>query len=512
MEPIRLLHMEPTLEMLAEAMAYTQVPARISGRTDGTRFRGVRLYSPGAEGEEGVLFVVRAEEAMDYCAPWPCACPTPVKRCACLVCPGVDAAALLDRLSGLFQRWQAWERRLDELVYRNVGLAELCDAGTALLENPVCVHDDWFVMIARSRELAEVLPPEYIMSSTREFIPRIIIEDFKNDAEYLETYAHRSAQLWDSTPGQPPCLYVNLWDGEVYRGRLLAVKYRRDFQLMDYRAAEVLAQRVMSLLDRKRLGVDRPHRSMDDIIYDLLHGMRSEAEEVNRMLEALGWGREDRMLCVRLASQRPEDNAVLEHALHSELFQAFPSGYIMFTERQQCVLLNLTRYPMKKSMVSHALAPLCRDYCLYAGISSPVKGIAEWTIAFNQAEIALNQAFRLRSERWIIAFSECALDLLLGSVQPPLLPRHLVAPELVTLMEYDAEKGTQYFDTLKAYIIEERDIPRTSEKLIIHRTTLLYRLKKIETIAPVRLDNPATRLYLLLSLRILEREGMGMPV
>ena len=48
-------------------------------------------------------------------------------------------------------------------------------------------------------------------------------------------------------------------------------------------------------------------------------------------------------------------------------------------------------------------------------------------------------------------FAQEALDMALGSLQPPLLPRHLVAPELRALMEYDAQKGTQYFDTLRVY-------------------------------------------------------------
>ena len=107
--------------------------------------------------------------------------------------------------------------------------------------------------------------------------------------------------------------------------------------------AEVLAQRAMALLGMKRLGVDRPHRSMDDIVYDLLLDRQPEPGEIVQLMQSLGWSRDDRMLCVQLRSQQTDDNALMAHALHSDLFRVFPEAYIMFAERRQCVVLNLTR-------------------------------------------------------------------------------------------------------------------------------------------------------------------------
>ena len=88
----------------------------------------------------------------------------------------------------------------------------------------------------------------------------------------------------------------------------------------------------------------------------------------------------------------------------------------------------------------------------------------------------------------------------------PLTPGSLVAPELTALMDHDKDNDTPYFETLREYLLRERDIPRTAEALIIHRTTLLYRLKKIRGILHTDLEDPWQRLYLILSLWILEKE------
>ena len=98
------------------------------------------------------------------------------------------------------------------------------------------------------------------------------------------------------------------------------------------------------------------------------------------------------------------------------------------------------------------------------------------------------------------------MDHILEKLDTPLPNRALVSPDLLELMEFDRASGTEYFPTLRAYLRNERDIPKTAEALIIHRTTLLYRLKKIRAMLHVNLDDPDQRLYLNLSLWMLEKE------
>ena len=508
MENRELKHLYPTLEMLAEELNRAGLACRVERGAGPRGFRGARRFSPHAMSGEDVLSVLGPEDVPRFRGSGrACVSTAPVEsRGGCILCLNHPAEEVLDALLGIFERCRDMEARLDELVYRNADLRQLCELGADMLDNPICIHDDWFVMIARSSELSQVLPPDYVMSSSKEFIPRVIVEDFKNDSEYLETYAHRTAHLWDPGPEGPRCIYDNLWEGRVYRGRLLVVEYRRELRKLDYAISELLAQRAMTLMRRDRPGPDRSYRSMDDIVLDLLNARQPEAREERRMLDMLGWSRGDPLLCVRLEPQQQSESALMEHALHNDLFQAFPQGYILFSGHQQCVLLNLRREGTNLPMLRHRLSPLCRDYCLYAGMSSPVAGIGELSVAYQQAKVALEKAFQLRGERWVIPFADCALEYMLRNVQGAMALRHLVAPELYRLIEYDRERDTQYFETLRAYLLNERDIPRTSQALIIHRTTLLYRLRKLQSVAPIDLDDPAKRLQLLLSLWILDRQ------
>ena len=138
-----------------------------------------------------------------------------------------------------------------------------------------------------------------------------------------------------------------------------------------------------------------------------------------------------------------------------------------------------------------------------------MRGTGELHVAYLQSRVALERAFQLGGERWAIPFSDCALEYMLARTREAMPPDHLVAPELYTLIDHDRKKGTQYYETLRAFLLNERDIPRTAEALIIHRTTLLYRLRKLQAVVAIDLDDPARRLHLLISLWILDSGGMG---
>ncbi len=424
-----------------------------------------------------------------------------------LLCTGKDTGGLMQQLGELYCRLADQEARLNQLVFSESTLDELCQLGQELTGHPVCIHDDWFILIAMSDGSSAIMPPEQVDSSGKGFIPRQILEEFKFDPDYEQTFAQQRCQLWINASDVGRCLYVNLWQEKRYLGRLLLFETARPLEPLDYLMAECLAQRALFLLLRQKPGL-RQHRNLDDVVFSLLEGQDPGPGDLRFLLDTLGWNSEDTFLCIRLQSQREDPSGVMGHMLHSDLFRFFPGNYVMFLERQQCVVLNLARNDQGLPDIRHRLSPLCRDYCLYAGVSSPVKGLLSLGQAAKQSQIALTRAFDLRGPDWVQSFSDCALEYMLGSIRSGLEPKYLAAPEWLGLRDYDREHGTRYFETLRAYLLLERDIPKTARELIVHRTTLIYRLNKIEALTGLDLENPDLRLYLLLSLRLLERQRL----
>ena len=512
MAPTELLRFQPTLPMIAgelEASGW-RCEAAFTGAQRGCR--GVRMFSGQRSLEPDFLYIITKENAGQFPVgghAYLCGEAIPGKA-SHICCPQRSPGELLERLLDLLQRCQDQERQLDQLVLSDAGLDELCRWASALTGGPVCIHDNWFMILAMSGNLPEAMRPERAAASSRLFIPQKFIDSLKMDAGNLRSCPQKRAELWapDHGPGSGRCICANLWDEGVCQGRVMMIEENRPLRSIHFLAAECLAQRAALLLRRRGAAGRGDYPGMDSTVRALLEGRPAGAGDTAILLERLGWNREDQYLCVRLQSQQPGGTAIFENLLHSDLFRLFPAGYILFMGQQQCVILDMSREKSTLPMVRHSLAPLCRDYCLYAGMSSPAWGIDELKYAFLQADIALKMAFSLQNERWIIPFPACALEYILQNIKTGLPPGRLAAPELLVLLDHDQKKGTQYFATLRTFLRKERDIPQTSKAMIIHRTTLIYRLKRIRDITGLDLDDPDQRLYLQLSLKLLEQSGV----
>lgn len=72
--------------------------------------------------------------------------------------------------------------------------------------------------------------------------------------------------------------------------------------------------------------------------------------------------------------------------------------------------------------------------------------------------------------------------------------------EILEILDYDRAHGTPYIETLKTYLLYERNVLETAAALHIHRNTLTYRLEKIQDLFRLNLDTPQIRCRYLLSL------------
>ena len=80
----------------------------------------------------------------------------------------------------------------------------------------------------------------------------------------------------------------------------------------------------------------------------------------------------------------------------------------------------------------------------------------------------------------------------------------LLHPALKKLAAYDDAYQANMFDTLRVYLENDRNAQRCAKELYLHRNSLQYRIKRIQEIADIDLDDPEERSYLRLSFFLYE--------
>lgn len=77
-----------------------------------------------------------------------------------------------------------------------------------------------------------------------------------------------------------------------------------------------------------------------------------------------------------------------------------------------------------------------------------------------------------------------------------------IHPILKNLKNYDKENDLEFFQTLQCYCNCMFQKKETSQKLHIHRNTLMYRLNRIEELFSINLEDPKTMHHLLISFEL----------
>lgn len=140
---------------------------------------------------------------------------------------------------------------------------------------------------------------------------------------------------------------------------------------------------------------------------------------------------------------------------------------------------------------------LLNFYGLYVGVSEFFDDLLKLQIYKYQADRALSIGLLEENNRKIYKYQDYVIyDIFSYAVKH--LPReNYLHPAIPALEAFDKKNNTNYLETLRTYITTFRDSEKTRESLCIHRNTLLYRLKKIEELTGIDLNDIATCVHLL---------------
>lgn len=76
--------------------------------------------------------------------------------------------------------------------------------------------------------------------------------------------------------------------------------------------------------------------------------------------------------------------------------------------------------------------------------------------------------------------------------------------ELERLKKEDCQKGTEFYGSLKQYLLSGNNVSMAAKKLFVHRNTMIYRLQKINELLKINLNEPDTARMLLISMILQE--------
>ena len=121
---------------------------------------------------------------------------------------------------------------------------------------------------------------------------------------------------------------------------------------------------------------------------------------------------------------------------------------------------------------------------LSLGIGSQINGISSVKSAFTSAKMAAQMAYQ--TGRKVIDFQEMGFFKILFAADDTAILKSYEHQLLGPLEEHDRRHHSQYLETLRAYIENDRSLMGVAESTFTHRNTVNYRIQNIKKI----LNNP----------------------
>lgn len=140
---------------------------------------------------------------------------------------------------------------------------------------------------------------------------------------------------------------------------------------------------------------------------------------------------------------------------------------------------------------------------MMVGIGGTVSGLSEARRSRDEVDQTLRALAdpNSRGER-VATFEEMRVACVLQSLGDHLAEhRQLRLPALDTLAEHDRVHGKSYLPTLRTFIAESFDVPAAARRLQVHPNSVRYRLRRIEEIAGLDLQD--VRFLLLVGLQLM---------
>lgn len=314
--------------------------------------------------------------------------------------------------------------------------------------------------------------------------------------------------------------YVVLRERGHLLGLLMVVVPEKTLAEHETRAIARAADAMATQMHGEHIATDGRKADERDLVLELVGtdvAARTTARRRGKELGLLGAAEHVLVTVVQLSCATElvrQSEAALWGALEGFRQTRSAQGLIAIG-KERATLLQLRDRPPGQDEVTAQSARILDELRTFLGPSAdPVIGVGGRHTGLDDAWTSYEQALvAARAARRLPTLKSAGDWELLGELAVLLqLPEHVLNASLVpkplrTLS--DTHGGDRLRDTLRCFLERAGSIPRTADTLGIHRTSLYYRLRQIQEITGLDLDDGAHRLTLHLGLRIEELLAPG---
>ena len=430
------------------------------------------------------------------------------KNCDFIVLPAPwSLSDAFNAVQEIFIKYREWEFSLQEAVSDGASISELTKISLPLFNNTILVHDGDFNIIAfAAPPNAQFADDLYFQITESRTFPKEFIEAFVQQSDFPETFRVEKPGYWYDETYNTLSTFINIHLTADYLVRISVettntLQYSGDLIKLKIFAEYVRLSYVPSIHENGRFTIH-----LDALLQNLAQNVHVDEEDLTEQMQPYAWSYDDDYICIKVDLG---EGTHVEYRLRSvcERLRSLYANSCAFILGNNVVLVqNLSRIEKTESDYLTLLDNDMADNKLMGGASYSFGELFSLDKMYMQADIALRYG---NGDRFLSlrTFESAILNYVIDNNERRLSPEYLCPKALFYLLDYDRHHKTNLVDTLQLYLENKCSINRCCETLYVHRSTLIYRIKRIEAIMGVDLESADMRLLLQIALRMLGKRS-----
>jgi hypothetical protein len=473
---------------------------------------------------------------------------------------------LYNAVQQIYSEYERWDEELKDILVSGGSIQEMLDKSTRIFDNPLVLYDKEFstIIYNEKAEKSSVFSFHFdqfdqidqelnrqVSWQLNQYVERkSSLAEFTGASNRVESRSLEHAVFASPCHSEGPrSIYTNISLRGKFQYRLMALEFFRKFTPGDSALLEYLANAIQLMINGP-MGGESCVTPLSSLLRSILAGRHVEAHILDQRMTEYNWQKDQKLIWIKIPETTTEigpADAPDAHSLCVKIREMIPHSCVFEYAGGAVALVNLEYFEKeynlpscqfrggaaarRKVLLRKPEAPITpdkkplyekKDYAnkmiiladvldalfeqeeLKAGFSDVFSGTGAILEYYRQAEFALSLGIRRNRLGRIFYFRDVKEFLLLENCLKELPEGMVCAPELLALKDYDRRYNTLYYETFYCYLRNNQSPARTIRELNIHRSTLIYRLEKIQAITGLDTVSGDKQWYFLLSCKLLE--------
>lgn len=244
----------------------------------------------------------------------------------------------------------------------------------------------------------------------------------------------------------------------------------------------------------------------EQLLNELLEGQITSEYYLQTRTENLSWSIRNYNFLALVPCQHIALSSNKLQSLRRHLQQSLPNSILTVYKGNLAALISQNR---QKQLSAHTAKQLCsflENYQLYAIISDCFSNLTDAQMEYQNVLHAAEHINPSELQQRIYYYEDFKFYRIRTTLAEKATLSSYCCSGILQLLDYDKENASGLTDTLACYLKNNLSPTLTANELFIHRSTLQYRLQKVEAITEMSLKNSNDVFEMNLSLRLLGAE------